>query len=186
MVRGRRKRPSTRIAPLRSAGHLCGQEIQRAVAPTANKKVFVRAASQSDLEGLYAINCSLLDAALAHTHSRLQKCQSLNVDAMQAAKLATDDSSSVRERVAKLFELVAMLSSIDELLHLVRNMNDRLRRARVAEVKVLPGVIDELTVLCDLYAKGDTESLRAALKTYHDRRQKSVLAIHHRLVLVSL
>ena len=175
MVRGRRKRPSTRA-----------RQTQGVVAPIANKKVLVRAASQSNLEGLYATICTLLDAALAHAHSRIQLCQSLNFDPMEAMKLATDDSRSVHERVAKLFELVAMLSGISELLHLVRNMNERLRRARVAEVKVLTGVIEELVVLCDLYAKGDTESLRAALETYHDRRQKSVHDIYQGLVLASL
>jgi hypothetical protein len=76
------------------------------------------------------------------------------------------------DSTAELFSRIADLSGSPEHAAAIRALSDRLRPARRAESRTVPGAAGELKTLWDAFLAMETENLRAALRVYHRRREK--------------
>jgi hypothetical protein len=147
------------ITPVRDALHrLVGE---RLVAAPPRDGFHVPLLTEAALRDLYAWNARLL--LLATKPPR-------------AAWPAGDGSQPVGtdavDSTAELFSRIADLSGSPEHAAAIRALSDRLRPARRAESRTVPGAAGELKTLWDAFLAMETENLRAALRVYHRRREK--------------
>jgi DNA-binding GntR family transcriptional regulator len=155
---------------------------ERLIMSVPKRGFFARTPSEDDILGLYSVNQTILDAAVARWPEQ---------PAEAAAVLATSEEVPVQERSAEqlarqtgeLFLRIATRSGVGEFVEIIRNMNDRLHHARVLECEIVPNVFVDVARLTDLTTANEAAQLRQALKAYHEERFKQVSAISKELLL---
>jgi DNA-binding GntR family transcriptional regulator len=157
---------------------------ERMIMSVPKRGFFARTPSEDDILGLYSVNQTILDAAVARWPAKAAE--------QPAAALAEADAAiQVRERSAEqlarqtgeLFLQIATRSGVGEFAEIVHNMNDRLHHARVLECELVADVFVEMGRLIELVAAHDRAQLRLALKAYHDQRLLLAAAISKELLL---
>ncbi len=157
---------------------------ERMIMSVPKRGFFARTPSEEDILGLYSVNQTILDAAVARWPERAS-------EQAPAAPAAVDAAIPVQERSAEqlarqtgeLFLQIATRSGVGEFAEIVHNMNDRLHHARVLECELVADVFVEMARLGELVAAHDRAQLRQALKDYHDRRLQLAAAISKELLL---
>ena len=142
---------------------------------------FARTPSEDDILGLYSVNQTILDAALA----RWPEASGQVAPAEVSAEVPVQERSAeqLARQTGDLFLQIAARSGVGEFAEIVRNMNDRLHHARVLECEIVPNVFVEAARIAALAAGNERAQLREALKTYHEERLRLVAAISKELLL---
>jgi DNA-binding GntR family transcriptional regulator len=154
---------------------------ERMIMSVPKRGFFARTPSEDDIFGLYSVNRTILDAAVARWPEsnpgppRAQGAVAVSVQERGAEQLA--------RQTGELFLQVALRSGVGEFGEIVRNMNDRLHHARVLECEIVPNVFGEMTRIAELITAHERVQLRQALTAYHDERLKVVAAISKELLL---
>ena len=156
---------------------------ERLIMSVPKRGFFARTPSEDDIFGLYSVNQTILDAAVARWPEKAAE--------QPAASAAADADIPVQERSAEqlarqtgeLFLQIATRSGVGEFAEIVHNMNDRLHHARVLECEIVADVFVEVARIGELVAAHDRAQVRQALKTYHEQRLRVVAAISKELLL---
>jgi DNA-binding GntR family transcriptional regulator len=155
---------------------------ERMIMSVPKRGFFARTPSEDDILGLYCVNRTILDAAVA----RWPESNLAPVPASEAAAAVSVQERSAEQlarQTGELFLQVAVRSGVSEFAEIIRNMNDRLHHARLLECEIVPDVFVETTKLAELIAADQRDPLRQALKAYHDERLRLVPAISKELLL---
>jgi DNA-binding GntR family transcriptional regulator len=153
---------------------------ERMIMSVPKRGFFARTPSEDDVLGLYSVNQTILDAAVA----RWPEATGQIAPAAVAAVPVQDRSAEqLARQTGDLFLQVAARSGVGEFAEIVRNMNDRLHHARILECEIVPNVFVEMGRLTALAASNDRAQLREALKAYHAERLRLVAAISKELLL---
>lgn len=155
---------------------------ERLIIAAPKRGFFARTPSEDDILGLYCVNHTVLDAAVARWRGKLDE----RLQGRLSPPVAPDaDAQHLARRTADLFVQIAARSGISEFAEIVRNMNDRLHHARLVEFELMAGSLEEWATLATIYASGHADELQAALKLYHEKRWQIVSTICKELLLRS-
>jgi DNA-binding GntR family transcriptional regulator len=154
---------------------------ERMIMSVPKRGFFARTPSEDDILGLYSVNQTILDAALA----RWREASGQVAPAEVSAEVPVQERSAeqLARQTGDLFLQIAARSGVGEFAEIVRNMNDRLHHARVLECEIVPNVFVEMARITALAAGNERAQLREALKTYHEERLRLVAAISKELLL---
>ena len=155
---------------------------ERMIMSVPKRGFFARTPSEDDILGLYSVNRTILDAAVARwPQSGVAKAAAVE----QAPDMSVQERSAeqLARQTGELFVEIATHSGVSEFAEIVRNMNDRLHHARVLECEIVENVFVEMTKLVELVAARERGQLRQALEVYHDRRVRLAAAISKELLL---
>lgn len=154
---------------------------ERMIMSVPKRGFFARTPSEEDIFGLYCVNRTILDAAVA----RWPETNPAPPAAEEAAAVPVQERSAeqLARQTGELFLQVALRSGVGEFGEIVRNMNDRLHHARMLECEIVPDVFVEMTRIAELIVAHERVQLRQALVAYHDERLKVVAAISKELLL---
>ncbi len=154
---------------------------ERMIMSVPKRGFFARTPSEDDILGLYSVNQTILDAAVA----RWPEEPGPATPAEAAAEVPVQERSAeqLTRQTGDLFLQVALRSGVGEFAEIVRNMNDRLHHARVLECEIVPNVFIEMARIAALAAAHDAGQLRQALQAYHEERVRMVGAISKELLL---
>jgi DNA-binding GntR family transcriptional regulator len=154
---------------------------ERMIMSVPKRGFFARTPSEEDIFGLYCVNRTILDAAVA----RWPENNPAPAAAEEAAAVPVQERSAeqLARQTGELFLQVALRSGVGEFGEIVRNMNDRLHHARMLECEIVPDVFVEMTRIAELIVAHERVQLRHALVAYHDERLKVVAAISKELLL---
>lgn len=152
---------------------------ERMIMSVPKRGFFARTPSEDDILGLYCVNRTILDAAVA----RWPEAKPAGVEATGAIPVQERSAEQLARQTGELFLQVALRSGVGEFAEIVRNMNDRLHHARVLECEIVPNGFVEITRIAELVAAHDRAQLRQALESYHDERLRFVTAISKELLL---
>ena len=154
---------------------------ERMIMSVPKRGFFARTPSEEDIFGLYCVNRTILDAAVA----RWPETNPAPPAAEEAAAVPVQERSAeqLARQTGELFLQVALRSGVGEFGEIVRNMNDRLHHARMLECEIVPDVFVEMTRIAELIVAHERVQLRHALVAYHDERLKVVAAISKELLL---
>jgi DNA-binding GntR family transcriptional regulator len=155
---------------------------ERLIMSVPKRGFFARTPSEDEILGLYSVNRTILDAAVARWPER---------NAAPAASIEEAATGSLQERSAEqlarltgeVFVRVALRSGVGEFADIVRNMNDRLHHARVLECEIVSDAFVEVARIAELSATHERAQLRQALAAYHDQRVRLVATICKELLL---
>lgn len=153
---------------------------ERLLISTPRRGFFAPIPTEEELLGLYGVNEVVLDGAIVRCPERLS-------EGAEAPALSFEDPTPARmvQHTAELFIRVAGHCGLAEFVAIVRNLNDRLHRARMVEQAVFGDTYEEWAHLAALDASGKRDELRAAVRAYHERRQHGAGAICRELLLKS-
>jgi DNA-binding GntR family transcriptional regulator len=154
---------------------------ERMIMSVPKRGFFARTPSEDDIFGLYSVNRTILDAAVA----RWPESNPAAAGAEEPAAVPVQERSAeqLARQTGELFLRVALRSGVSEFAEIVRNMNDRLHHARVLESEIVPDAFVETSRVAELIAAHERAQLRKALTAYHDQRLGFVAAISKELLL---
>jgi DNA-binding GntR family transcriptional regulator len=152
---------------------------ERMIMSVPKRGFFARTPSEDDIFGLYAVNRTILDAAVG----RWPESPPAQTAAVVDVSVQDRSAEQLARQTGELFLQVAQRSGVAEFGEIVHNMNDRLHHARVLECEIVPNVFVEMTKLAELVAAHQRTQLRQALTAYHDERLKVVATISKELLL---
>jgi len=150
---------------------------ERMIMSVPKRGFFARTPSEDDILGLYCVNRTILDAAVARWPER-NPAPVPAADAAAAVGVQERSAEQLARQTGELFLQVAVRSGVSEFAE-----NDRLHHARVLECEIVPDVFVETTKLAELIAADQRDPLRQALRAYHDERLRLVPAISKELLL---
>jgi DNA-binding GntR family transcriptional regulator len=155
---------------------------ERMIMSVPKRGFFARTPSQDDIFGLYSVNRTILDAAVARWPE--VNLTQRSADPVPApVPIQQRSAEQLTRQTGELFLQVALRSGVGEFAEIVRNMNDRLHHARVLECEIVPDVFVEVGRIAGLIAARDRVQLRPALETYHSQRLGLVASISKELLL---
>ena len=155
---------------------------ERMIMSVPKRGFFARTPSEDDIFGLYSVNRTILDAAVARW-PETNPAPAAATEEAAAVSVQERSAEQLARQTGELFLQVALRSGVGEFAEIVRNMNDRLHHARVLECEIVPDVFVEITRIAELIAAHERLQLRQALVAYHDERSKVVAAISKELLL---
>jgi DNA-binding GntR family transcriptional regulator len=157
---------------------------ERLIMSVPKRGFFARTPSEDDILGLYSVNQTILDAALARWPEK-QLAQPPGAVGASAAEVPLQERSAeqLARQTEELFLQIATRSGVSEFAEIVRNMNDRLHHARVLECEIVAAVFVEVGRLVELVAAQERAPLRQAIKAYHDERMRAAAAVAKELLL---
>lgn len=159
---------------------------ERMILSVPKRGFFARTPSEDDIFGLYSVNQTILDAAVARWPDQpAQQPVPAPAEAEADAPIPVQERSAeqLARQTGELFLQIAMPSGVGTFAEIVHNMNDRLHHARVLECEIVGDVFVEVARISELVASQQRVQLRQALKTYHEERLKVVAAISKELLL---
>jgi len=156
---------------------------ERMIMSVPKRGFFARTPSEDDILGLYSVNQTILDAAVARWPAQPAASPVAATEANQEVPLQERSAEQLARQTAELFLQIATRSGVGEFVEIIHNMNDRLHHARVLECEIVTNVFVEVGRLAALTAANEPEQLRQALKAYHDERLRMVAAISKELLL---
>ncbi|WP_339865493.1 GntR family transcriptional regulator [Paremcibacter congregatus] len=148
--------------------HLAAERMIRDV-PKAG--FFTKEISGMEIQSLYVLNLALLDLSLSYIR------EAASGPGMMKPPKFCDDAGELCARTPaeyvhilnQVFVHMARQSGNLEILHGVKNVNDRTYYIRLQECQLMPTWKDELKNICGLYDQKDIAGLRQALQEYHDK-----------------
>jgi DNA-binding GntR family transcriptional regulator len=155
---------------------------ERMIMSVPKRGFFARTPSEDDILGLYCVNRTILDAAVARWPES-NPTPAAGAENAVAVPVQERSAEQLARQTGELFLQVALRSGVGEFAEIVRNMNDRLHHARVLECELVPDVFVEATRIAELVAAHERAQLRQALVAYHDERLKLAAAIAKELLL---
>ncbi len=157
---------------------------ERMIMSVPKRGFFARTPSEDDILGLYSVNQTILDAALARWPERAPE-QATGTPGEGAFDISVPERSAeqLARQTGELFLQVAVRSGVGEFAEIVRNMNDRLHHARVLECEIVGNVFVEVVRIAELVAAHQPVELRRVLKAYHDERLRAAAALSKELLL---
>jgi DNA-binding GntR family transcriptional regulator len=155
---------------------------ERMIMSVPTRGFFARTPSEDDVLGLYSVNQTILDAAVARWPEAAPPAAAA---APSPADIPVQERSAdqLARQTGELFLQIATRSGVAEFAEIIRNMNDRLHHARVLECELVADVFVEVARLAELVAAQERTPLRQALKAYHEERYRAVSAISKELLL---
>lgn len=158
---------------------------ERMIMSVPKRGFFARTPSEDDIFGLYSVNQTILDAAVARWPDKPseQPVPALAETADAQIPVQERSAEQLARQTGELFLQIATRSGVGEFAEIVHNMNDRLHHARVLECEIIPNVFVEVARLGELFAAQERSQLRQALKSYHEERLKVVAAVSKELLL---
>jgi DNA-binding GntR family transcriptional regulator len=156
---------------------------ERMIMSVPKRGFFARTPSEDDILGLYSVNQTILDAAVARWPAQPAASPAAATEANQEVPLQERSAEQLARQTAELFLQIATRSGVGEFVEIIHNMNDRLHHARVLECEIVTNVFVEVGRLAALTAANEPEQLRQTLKAYHDERLRMVTAISKELLL---
>jgi DNA-binding GntR family transcriptional regulator len=154
---------------------------ERMIMSVPKRGFFARTPSEDDIQGLYSVNETILDAAVARWPEEVAPAPAGEV--ADEVPVQERSAEQLARRTGELFLQIATRSGVAEFAEIVRNMNDRLHHARVLESELVPNAFVDVARLAALVAAHDRVQLRPALKAYHEERLRQVTAISKELLL---
>jgi DNA-binding GntR family transcriptional regulator len=157
---------------------------ERMIMSVPKRGFFARTPSEDDILGLYSVNQTILDAAVARWPQ--QRAEPAAVPAAAATEVVPVQQRSAEQlarQTGELFLHIATRSGVGEFAEITRNMNDRLHHARVLECEIIANVFVEVGHLAALAGTNEAAQLRQALQAYHEERLRQVAAISKELLL---
>jgi len=156
---------------------------ERMIMSVPKRGFFARTPSEDDLLGLYSVNRTILDAAVARWPEPAPREATGTAGQTPAVSVRERSAEQLARHTGELFLEIATGSGVAEFAEIVRNMNDRLHHARVLECEIVENVFVEMTKIAELVATHERAQLRPALDAYHDRRVQVAAAISKELLL---
>jgi len=156
---------------------------ERMIMSVPKRGFFARTPSEDDILGLYSVNQTILDAAVAHWPAQPATAPAAATPATEEVPLQERSAEQLARQTAELFLQIATRSGVGEFVEIIHNMNDRLHHARVLECELVANVFVEFGRLAALTTTNEPQQLRQALKAYHDERLRMVAAISKELLL---
>lgn len=134
-----------------------------------NRGFFTKNISEMEIKNLYTLNYSLLNLSLHLVQASNRGQGVLNPKIFFAEKdySSISSSGSFVHIIQNLFVHIALHSGNEEVLHMVRNINDRTYYIRVQECEISEDWKDDLFLLCQIYYRKNIEELQYALQVYH-------------------
>lgn len=156
---------------------------ERLIMSVPKRGFFARTPSEDDILGLYSVNLTILDAAMARWPEK--EVAQPRAAGASVADIPVQERSAeqLARQTEELFLQIATRSGVAEFAEIVRNMNDRLHHARVLECELVADVFGEVGRIEELVAARERAPLRQAIKTYHDERMRAAAAIAKELLL---
>jgi DNA-binding GntR family transcriptional regulator len=157
---------------------------ERMIMSVPKRGFFARTPSEDDILGLYSVNQTILDAAVARWPQKDPAQPRLAAgEDLAAVCLQERSAEQLARQTGELFLQIAQRSTVGEFAEIVRNMNDRLHHARILECEIVGNVFVEVARIGELVAAQQSTELRQALRAYHDSRLLLVAAISKELLL---
>ena len=157
---------------------------ERMIMSVPKRGFFARTPSEDDILGLYCVNQTILDAAVARwPETAPERPPAAPAAAHAEIPVQERSAEQLARQTGELFMLIATRSGVGEFAEIVHNMNDRLHHARVLECEIVPDVFVAVARIAELVATQERTELRLALKAYHEERLKVVAAISKELLL---
>jgi len=153
---------------------------ERLLAASRHRGFFVKVPSEQEIRGLYYANKVALHAALDRWP--IHVCDGNAAPHMTRSRC---DAGANARATGELFLRIVARSCIDELMHIVSNIGDRLYRVRIVEFALIEGVQEELGRLAAALVQHRRDDLRAMLCAYHDRREAIAFTICEQLLIES-
>lgn len=168
--------------PIREA--LTRLAAERLVVSAPKRGFFARTPSEEEILGLYCVSQTVLDSATSRVPANsTDEHAMLDIDAPAGGASLNRRHSAAR--TAQLFVRIAAASGIAEFAGILRNVNDRLRHARMIECELIEDVDDELDQMIRLFEACNFAELRSALQLYHEKRLQLVPSVCKELLLKS-
>jgi DNA-binding GntR family transcriptional regulator len=155
---------------------------ERMIMSVPKRGFFARTPSEDDIVGLYSVNRTILDAAVARWPEG-NPAPAAGADNAAAVSVQERTAELLARQTGELFLRVALRSGVGEFAEIVRNMNDRLHHARMLECEIVPDAFTEMARIAELIAAHKRVQLRQALEAYHEERLRLVAAISKELLL---
>jgi DNA-binding GntR family transcriptional regulator len=157
---------------------------ERLIMSVPKRGFFARTPSEDDILGLYSVNQTILDAAVARWPEK-EAVQPPGAAVASAADIPVQERSAeqLARQTEELFLQIATRSGVGEFAEIVHNMNDRLHHARLLECEIVADVFGEVGRIGELAAAQDRVQLRLAIKAYHEERMRAAAAISRELLL---
>ncbi len=157
---------------------------ERMIMSVPKRGFFARTPSEDDILGLYSVNQTILDAALARWPEKTPQ-PATGTPGGEAVDLCVQERSAeqLARQTGELFLQIAVRSGVGEFAEIVRNMNDRLHHARVLECEIVGNVFVEVARIAELVTAHRRTELQQVLKAYHDERLRVVTAVSKELLL---
>lgn len=153
------------ITPVREAlAHLAGEGL---IEERRGRGYFAPRLEVAELEGLYRLHWTYVEAALQAPPSRLAPSRSF---AHQGSSFDGDDFNLTRASTERLF--AAMVKADDNRLMAIAHQQvvDRLAAPRLHEAVLFDNLDLELQDLREVFSGGDLGAARVAARIYHVRR----------------
>jgi DNA-binding GntR family transcriptional regulator len=155
---------------------------ERMIMSVPKRGFFARTPSEDDILGLYSVNQTILDAAVARWPEPSGQSPGAP-EATDEVPVQERSAEQLARQTGELFLQIATRSGVGEFAEIIRNMNDRLHHARVLESEIVADAFVEVGRIAALAAAHDCAQLRQALKAYHEERLRQVAAISKELLL---
>jgi DNA-binding GntR family transcriptional regulator len=156
---------------------------ERMIMSVPKRGFFARTPSEDDILGLYSVNQTILDAAVARWPEQAAQSPAAAAAGADDVPLQERSAEQLARQTGDLFMQIATRSGVGEFAEIVHNMNDRLHHARVLECEIVPNVFAEVGRIATLTAQHERAELRQALIAYHEGRVRLVAAISKELLL---
>lgn len=155
--------------PVREA--LIQLSAERIIRNEPNAGFFTKEISEREIRNLYTLNLTLLELSLSLVKNDGQVPGMLKPPKFFEEQPPSEiNIPSVEVQILNdLFMHISKQSGNDDVIHGVRNINDRINIIRLQECDFIPDWHDDLVKLCQLYYQRNIVELKCALKSYHER-----------------
>ena len=144
---------------------------RRMIAGGPEKGFRMATPTEDTLIGLYKVSAMLLHYAVKNRQPCTMKD---SVGELPRINLRSSEDAAICESVAtmiaELFIGIACLSRNEEVVHIIDNINERLRMFRIIECERIPNSVQESKKLSELYRKKLYTDLIRMLRKYHAKR----------------
>ena len=140
-----------------------------------NAGFFTKRISESDIRDLYTVTNEICDISLKKIKKKSRKFKIARLVPSQARSNNLLQSSNVASEelvlaYGNLFVQISSQSGSDEIINIVRNVNDRIHYFRLLECQLLEDTDKTFMQLSQLYFDGNIEDLGHELEVYFKTR----------------
>lgn len=130
---------------------------------------FIKDTSESEMRGLYMLNQSVLDLALEIVSTDNQLAGILKPPKFfeNPDHALTHSPDSIVATMQELFIHIARQTGVDNITHIIGNINDRTHYVRLEECELNRNIVDCLAKMCRTYYQQDMKKLQAELHHFH-------------------
>ena len=125
---------------------------ERMIMSVPKRGFFARTPSEDDILGLYSVNQTILDAAVARWPEQSGQPPAVAPEATDEVPVQERSAEQLARQTGELFLQIATRSGVGEFAEIIRNMNDRLHHARVLESEIVADAFVEVGRIAALAA----------------------------------